>query len=51
VVLIYAFTQWLGALALVLANAENRFLWLGLATAVLIAAVVLSRRSVQQELR
>jgi UDP-N-acetylmuramyl pentapeptide phosphotransferase/UDP-N-acetylglucosamine-1-phosphate transferase len=51
VVLIYAFTQWLGALALVLANAENRFLWLALATAVLIAAVVMSRRSVQQELR
>jgi UDP-GlcNAc:undecaprenyl-phosphate GlcNAc-1-phosphate transferase len=49
VVLIYAFTQWLGALALVLANAENRFLWLGLATAVLIAAVVLSRRAVQAE--
>ena len=51
VVVIYAFTQWLGALALVLANAENRFLWLALATAVLIAAVVMSRRSVQQELR
>jgi hypothetical protein len=33
----------------VLANAENRFLWLGLATAVLIAAVVLSRRAVQAE--
>jgi UDP-N-acetylmuramyl pentapeptide phosphotransferase/UDP-N-acetylglucosamine-1-phosphate transferase len=51
VVLIYAFTQWLAALALVLANAENRFLWLALATAVLIAAVVISRRSLQRELR
>ncbi|MFM7268723.1 MAG: undecaprenyl/decaprenyl-phosphate alpha-N-acetylglucosaminyl 1-phosphate transferase, partial [Cyanobium sp.] len=49
VVLIYAFTQWLGALALVLADAENRFLWLALATAVLIAAVVLCRRSLQAE--
>ena len=51
VVLIYAFTQWLGALALVLADAENRFLWLALATAVLIAAVVLCRRSLQAESR
>ena len=51
VVLIYAFTQWLGALALVLADAENRFLWLGVATAVLIAAVVLCRRSLQAESR
>jgi UDP-N-acetylmuramyl pentapeptide phosphotransferase/UDP-N-acetylglucosamine-1-phosphate transferase len=50
VVLIYAFTQWLAALALVLANAENRFLWLALATAVLIATVVISRRSLQREL-
>lgn len=51
VVLIYAFTQWLASLALVLANAENRFLWLALATAVLIAVVVMSRRSVPQEQR
>jgi UDP-GlcNAc:undecaprenyl-phosphate GlcNAc-1-phosphate transferase len=51
VVLIYAFTQWLGALALVVANTENRFLWLTLATAVLIVAVVLSRRSRQAEIR
>ena len=36
VLLIYAFTQWLAALALVAANAEMRFLWLGLATAVLV---------------
>ena len=40
VVLIYAFTQWLAALALVLANAELRFLWLALATA---AAVIASQ--------
>ena len=49
VLLIYAFTQWLVALALVLANAEQRFLWLALATAVLIAAVVLCRRSLRRE--
>ena len=51
VVVIYAFTQWLGALALVLANAENRFLWLALATAVLIGVVVFSRRSMQEQTR
>ena len=51
VVLIYAFTQWLAALALVLADAENRFLWLALATAVLIAVVVACRRSMQREAR
>ena len=51
VLLIYAFTQWLAALALVLANAELRFLWLGLATAVLIVVVVAARRQVQQEAR
>ena len=49
VLMIYAFTQWLAVLALVVANAEMRFLWLGLATAVLVAAVVLTRRSLQQE--
>nr|WP_254216891.1 MraY family glycosyltransferase [Synechococcus sp. CCY 9618] len=49
VVLIYAFTQWLASLALVLANAEMRFLWLGLATAVLIAVLVVSRRQMQEE--
>lgn len=49
VVLIYAFTQWLAALALVVANAELRFLWLALATAVLVGVVVLARREMQQE--
>ena len=49
VVLIYAFTQWLAALALVLANAELRFLWLGLATAVLIVVVTAARRSLNSE--
>jgi len=49
VVLIYAFTQWLAALALVVANAELRFLWLALATAVLVAVVVQTRRQIQQE--
>ena len=47
VVLIYAFTQWLAALALVVANAENRFAWLGLATALLVAVVVVIRRGPQ----
>ncbi|MFZ9229327.1 MAG: glycosyltransferase family 4 protein [Prochlorococcaceae cyanobacterium] len=50
VLLIYAFTQWLAALALVLVNAELRFLWLALATAILIAVVVTTRRAVQREL-
>ena len=49
VVLIYAFTQWLAALALVLANAEMRFLWLALATAVLIGVVIAARRSLNRE--
>jgi UDP-N-acetylmuramyl pentapeptide phosphotransferase/UDP-N-acetylglucosamine-1-phosphate transferase len=49
VLMIYAFTQWLAVLALVVANAEMRFLWLGLATAVLVAAVVFTRRSLQQD--
>ncbi len=49
VLLIYAFTQWLAALALVVANAEMRFLWLGVATAVLVGVVVLCRRQMQQD--
>ena len=49
VLLIYAFTQWLAALALVLVNAELRFLWLGLATAILIGLVVTARRQTQSE--
>jgi UDP-N-acetylmuramyl pentapeptide phosphotransferase/UDP-N-acetylglucosamine-1-phosphate transferase len=49
VVLIYAFTQWLASLALVVANAEMRFLWLALATAILIWVLVLSRRQMQEE--
>jgi len=51
VLLIYAFTQWLAALALVAANAEMRFLWLALATAVLVWVVVRSRRSMQRQIR
>ncbi len=47
VLLIYAFTQWLASLALVLVNAELRFLWLALATAILIGVVVSSRRRLQ----
>ena len=49
VLLIYVFTQWLAALALVVANAEMRFLWLALATAILVATVVISRRQLQME--
>ena len=36
-------------LTLVLANAENRFLWLALATAVLIGVVIVCRRSLDRE--
>ena len=50
VLLIYVFTQWLAALALVVANAEMRFLWLAIATAILVATVVISRRQLQTEL-
>ena len=48
VLLIYAFTQWLAALALVLVNAELRFLWLALATAILIWVLVRSRRKLHK---
>jgi len=48
VLLIYAFSQWLGALALVLVNAELRFLWLALATAVLVWVLVSTRRALQR---
>ena len=44
VLLIYVSTQWLGALALVGANAEMRFFWLALATAILVITVVIIRR-------
>ncbi len=44
VVLIYVFTQWLASLSLVVANAEMRFLWLAIATAILITVVIISRR-------
>ncbi|GCE64601.1 undecaprenyl/decaprenyl-phosphate alpha-N-acetylglucosaminyl 1-phosphate transferase [cyanobiont of Ornithocercus magnificus] len=44
VLLIYVFTQWLAALALVVANAEMRFFWLAIATAILGAVIVVSRR-------
>lgn len=48
VLLIYAFTQWLAALSLVLVDAEMRFLWLALATAVLIWVLVSTRRKLNQ---
>ena len=41
VLLIYVFTQWLASLALVVANTEMRFLWLALATALLVTTVVI----------
>jgi UDP-N-acetylmuramyl pentapeptide phosphotransferase/UDP-N-acetylglucosamine-1-phosphate transferase len=49
VLLIYVFTQWLASIALVMVNAEMRFLWLALATAILVATVVISRRQLQAE--
>ncbi len=49
VLLIYVFTQWLAALALVFANAEMRFLWLAIATAILITALLVSRKELLQE--
>ena len=42
--LIYVFTQWLAAIAMVVANVEMRFLWLGLATAILVGTVVVIQR-------
>ncbi len=42
--MIYVFTQWLASLAMVVANVEMRFLWLGLATAILVATVVTINR-------
>jgi UDP-GlcNAc:undecaprenyl-phosphate/decaprenyl-phosphate GlcNAc-1-phosphate transferase len=50
VLLIYVFTQWLAALAMVVANVELRFLWLALATAILVGTVVVLRRRQQVEL-
>jgi len=49
VLLIYVFTQWLAALAMVVANVEMRFLWLALATAILVGTVVVLRRRQQEE--
>jgi hypothetical protein len=43
------FTQWLASIALVMVNAEMRFLWLALATAILVATVVVSHRQLQAE--
>ena len=50
VLLIYVFTQWLAAMAMVVANVEMRFLWLGLATAILVGTVVVMQRQKQTEL-
>jgi UDP-N-acetylmuramyl pentapeptide phosphotransferase/UDP-N-acetylglucosamine-1-phosphate transferase len=50
VLLIYAFTQWLATLALVAANVEMRFLWLAIATAILIGAVMGSRSHLAAQL-
>ena len=49
VLLIYVFTQWLASLALVVANAEMRFLWLALATAILVVTLVINRRYLDPE--
>lgn len=45
VFLIYAVTQWLACLALVVVNVGNRFLWLSLATALLIWLLLRSGQS------
>ena len=50
VLLIYVFTQWLAAIAMVVANVEMRFLWLGLATAILVGTVVVIQRQRGDEL-
>ncbi len=44
VLLIYVSTQWIAALALVLVNAEMRFLWLALSTTILVTTIVNIRR-------
>ena len=49
VLLIYVITQWLATLALEVAKAEMRCIPLALATAILVATVVISRRQLQME--
>ena len=44
VLLIYVFTQWLASISMVVANVEMRFLWLGLATSILVGTVMLMQR-------
>ena len=44
VLLIYVFTQWLASIAMVVANVEMRFLWLGLATSILVGTVMVMQR-------
>ena len=50
VLLIYVFTQWLASIAMVVANVEMRFLWLALATAILVGTVVVMQRQRQTEM-
>jgi UDP-N-acetylmuramyl pentapeptide phosphotransferase/UDP-N-acetylglucosamine-1-phosphate transferase len=50
VLLIYVFTQWLASIAMVVANVEMRFLWLGLATAILVGTVMVIQRQRQSDL-
>ena len=50
VLLIYVFTQWLASIAMVVANVEMRFLWLGLATAILVGTVMVMQRHRQSDL-
>jgi hypothetical protein len=42
-------TQWLASIALVVANAEMRFLWLSHAKAILVATELVIRRKQQTE--
>ena len=50
VLLIYVFTQWLASIAMVVANVEMRFLWLALATAILVGTVMAMQRHRQSEI-
>ena len=50
VLLIYVFTQWLASIAMVVANVEMRFLWLALATAILVGTAMVMQRHRHNEI-
>ncbi len=49
VLLIYVFTQWLASIALVMANAEMRFFWLAIATAILVTTIISQKKRISKE--